>query len=81
MADHQEVLQIVMAIVEPFLPPNTKITPETPLADSLDSASAINVLLELETRLGITLGAGDLSYDNFQTCETLARQFSQGKGD
>jgi len=42
----------------------------------LDSASMVNVLLELESRLAVAIGPGDLTFDHFQDCRLLAETLS-----
>lgn len=70
----QKVLDTVIEVVRAFAPPATNIDADTPLLDLglLDSASMVNVLLELESRLGIVIGPSDLSFDHFQDCRLLA---------
>lgn len=68
-------LDTVVEVVRAFAPAGVEIEPDTPLLESgaLDSASMVNILMELESRLGVVIGAGDLTFDHFQDCRLLAR--------
>lgn len=69
-----EVLEVVMDVVQAYAPPDLAITADTPLLELqvLDSFSMVNVMLELESRLGITITPADLTFDHFRDCRLLA---------
>lgn len=78
------VLEIVLDVIGAFTPPGAMIAADTPLLENqlLDSASVVNILLELEARLAIVIGPSDLSFDHFDTpgllAETLAERLTKG---
>lgn len=78
------ILEIVLDVIGAFTPAGTMIAADTPLLENqlLDSASVINILLELEARLGIVIGPSDLSFDHFDTpgllADTLAERLKRG---
>ncbi|RUM98328.1 hypothetical protein EET67_06725 [Pseudaminobacter arsenicus] len=78
MTSNEDILNEIISIVRPFVDPSLELTPDFALIDSgaIDSASMINILLELEGRLGIQLGAADLTFEQFQSCRTLAGALS-----
>lgn len=78
MATDAQVLETVIDVVRAYAPPKVEIDADTPLLDMgvLDSASMVNVLLELEARLGVDIGPGDLTFDHFQDCRLLAETLS-----
>ena len=41
----------------------------------------VNVLLELESRLGLAIGPSDLSFDHFQDCRLLAETLAERIAD
>lgn len=73
-----KVLAVVLEVVAPFVKGGAELTPTLPLIESgvVDSASMVNILLELESRLGIQLDAADLAFDHFQSCDALAGALS-----
>lgn len=75
----QDELATVIEVVSAFASPGTTIDADTPLIELgvLDSASMVNVLLELESRLGVAIGPGDLSFDHFQDCRLLAETLAE----
>jgi acyl carrier protein len=75
----QDVLATVIELVRAYAPPGTTIDADTPLLEIgvLDSASMVNVLLELESRLGVVIGPADLSFDHFQDCRLLAETLTE----
>jgi len=74
----ETTLQTIMDIIRPFAGSKVELTPDLPLLESglIDSATMVNILLELESRLGLQLDAADLSFDHFQSCRVLAEVFS-----
>lgn len=79
----QDVLATVIEVVRAFASTGTTIDADTPLIDLrvLDSASMVNVLLELESRLGVAIGPSDLSFDHFQDCRLLAETLAERIAD
>lgn len=79
----RDELATVIEVVRAFAPPGTTIDADTPLLDLgvLDSASMVNVLLELESRLGVVIGPSDLSFDHFQDCRLLAETLAERTTD
>lgn len=73
-------LAIILDILQPFAPNGTVIEADTALPDLIDSAAMVNILLELEHRLGIEIQAADLTFDHFQSPRILAERFA-GKAD
>lgn len=73
------LLDTVLEVVGPFVPEGVALTPDLPLleTDVVDSASMVNILLDLEARLNVTLTAADLSFDHFHSCRTLADALQQ----
>ena len=71
---NDKVLATVLDVVAPFVKNQAEVTPDLLLIDSgvIDSASMVNILLELEERLGIQLDASDLAFDHFKSCRILA---------
>lgn len=70
----EKVLDTVLDVVAPFVKDQAILTPDLLLIESgvIDSASMVNILLELEARLGLQLDAADLAFDHFQSCRILA---------
>ena len=69
-----DVLATVLNVLKPYTPAATALDANTQLMEQglLDSAALVNILLELEARLGIRIGADDLTFDHFQSPQTLA---------
>ena len=69
-----DVLETILDVLKPYTPADTALDVDTQLLELglLDSAALVNVLLELEFRLGIRIGADDLAFDHFQSPRTLA---------
>tara|TARA_R110002124_G_scaffold55108_3_gene156069 strand:- start:5160 stop:5405 length:246 start_codon:yes stop_codon:yes gene_type:complete len=79
----QDFLPTVIEVVRAYAPPGTVVDADTPLLEIgvLDSASMVNVLLELESRLGLVIGPRDLSFDHFQDCRLLAETLAGRSAD
>lgn len=77
--EYSRVLAIILDVIEAFTPPGVAVVADTPLLENqlLDSASVINILLELEGRLGIVIGPSDLSFDHFETPRLLAETLTE----
>lgn len=74
-------LDIVLSVLRPFVRRGTAVDPDTQLLELqlIDSAAMVNILLELELRLGVRIGASDLTFDHFQSPRALAERFSSGE--
>lgn len=83
MADKNNILEVVMDVVRPFVPTGIPLDSTTQLTGqaNLDSASMVGILLELESRLSIQLSASDLTFDHFESCESLANALSPRLSD
>ena len=71
-------LEKIISCVQPFVEDGFELKSDTNLMDEagLDSASMVNILMQLETALGIHLSAADFTFDHFHSCETLAEYFA-----
>lgn len=70
------IIGVVLEVMQPFAPEGTPLDADTDLFDLIDSAAMINILLTLESRLGIRIQASDLTFDHFQSGRILARRLS-----
>jgi len=73
-----QYLEKIISCAQPFVKDGFELKSDTNLMDEagLDSASMVNILMQLETVLGINLSAADLTFDHFRSCETLAEYFA-----
>ncbi len=79
MSEYDKHLHVVMDVIRPFIPEDVVLDADTLLIENaqIDSLNMINILLELESRLGIQLKASDLTFDHFQSCRLLANSLTQ----
>ncbi len=79
---NQQILNTVMDVVQAYAPMGMKIRPDTPLLELqiIDSFSLVNVLLELESRLGISITPLDLTFDHFHDCALLSDALAKRLG-
>lgn len=70
----QQVLETVIEVVQAYAPQGMRLASDTPLLELqiIDSFSLVNVMLELESRLGISITPADLTFDHFHDCRLLA---------
>jgi acyl carrier protein len=70
----QQVLETVIEVVQAYAPQGMMLASDTPLLELqiIDSFSLVNVMLELESRLGISITPADLTFDHFHDCRLLA---------
>lgn len=78
MDTRKQYLEKIISCVRPFVKNEIELKSDTNLMDEagLDSASMVNILMQLETVLGINLSAADLTFDHFRSCDTLAEYFA-----
>jgi acyl carrier protein len=76
-----QTLDIVLNVLRPFARDGAPIEADTQIMELqlIDSAAMVNILLELELRLGIRIAASDLTFDHFQSARILAAQFRRGR--
>lgn len=77
-----DLIEAVLRVVRPFVPRDVDLGPDTPLLNPplIDSLNVIQVLVGLESELGLSLGAADISMDDFVTCRRLAETVAELKG-
>lgn len=77
--DRGDTLAIVVDTVSAFVPRGVVVDADTQLLERglLDSVGMVNILLELEARLGITLTPADLAFDHFRDCRLLAARLAE----
>jgi acyl carrier protein len=78
LIDQSSTLDIVLSVLRPFVRQGAEVNADTQLLELqlIDSAAIVNILLELELRLGVRIGASDLTFDHFQSARALADRFS-----
>jgi acyl carrier protein len=72
--DTKDVLQIVIEAVKLFVPTGTVIQPESMLLEDelIDSMNILQIVVELESRLGMSIGPLDISFEDFATPQRIA---------
>lgn len=77
-----DVLQLVLEVLADYVTNGVEPTSECSLTSDLelDSMAIVGVLLQLEGRLGLTLSAADIAFDQIETPRTLAAAISTIEG-
>jgi acyl carrier protein len=72
--DTKDVLRIVIEAVELFAPTGAVIQPESMLLEDelIDSMNILQIVVELESRLEMSIGPLDISFEDFATPQRLA---------
>lgn len=72
--DTNSLLRIVIETVELFVPNGAVIQPESMLLEDglVDSMNILQIVVELESRLGMSIGPLDISFEDFATPQRIA---------
>ena len=77
----EEMQAVVIEAIEPFLGEAVAFDAETSLLEAghIDSTTMILIILDLERRLGCTIGVTAIGFDDFASVRTLAQQLCRIK--
>ena len=75
----KNVLADVIDAVKLFVPAGTPVQAETMLLDAelIDSMNILQIVVELENRLGMSIGPLDIAFEDFSTPKRIAEAVTE----